>query len=100
MFVLGSLAGGGAERIVSHLVKHSNRDEFDARVGLLWRHGPYLREFAETDLVVPAWRTAGFPTAISRPGGGSCPRSCSFRCSSAKSSGAFGRTSSSRRPSR
>ena len=53
MFVLGSLAGGGAERIVSHLVKHLDRDEFDVRVGLLWRHGPYLRDFAEADLVVP-----------------------------------------------
>jgi glycosyltransferase involved in cell wall biosynthesis len=53
MFVLGSLAGGGAERIVAHLVKHMNRDEFDPRVGLLWRHGPYLTEFAESDLVVP-----------------------------------------------
>src|SRR5436190_21340882 len=54
MFVLGSLAGGGAERIVAHLVKHINRDEFDTRVGLLWRHGPYLTDFAERELVVPA----------------------------------------------
>jgi glycosyltransferase involved in cell wall biosynthesis len=53
MFVLSSLAGGGAERIVAHLVKHINRDEFDVRIGLLWRQGPYLSEFAETDLIVP-----------------------------------------------
>jgi glycosyltransferase involved in cell wall biosynthesis len=53
MFVLGSLAGGGAERIVSHLVKHIDREEFDVRVGLLWRDGPYLRDFAAADLVVP-----------------------------------------------
>jgi glycosyltransferase involved in cell wall biosynthesis len=53
MFVLGSLAGGGAERIVAHLVNHINRDEFDVRVGLLWRDGPYLNEFADRDLVVP-----------------------------------------------
>jgi glycosyltransferase involved in cell wall biosynthesis len=53
MFVLGSLAGGGAERVVAHLMKHINRDEFEPRVGLLWRHGRYLSEFAERDLVVP-----------------------------------------------
>ena len=52
LFVLGSVAGGGAERIVSHLVKHLDRERFDARVGLLWRHGDYLGEFAESDLVV------------------------------------------------
>ena len=52
LFVLGSMAGGGAERIVVHLVKHLNRDEFDARVGLLWRHGDYLTELAESELIV------------------------------------------------
>ena len=52
LFVLGSVAGGGAERIVAHLVKHMSRDEFDARVGLLWRHGHYLDQFADADLVV------------------------------------------------
>jgi glycosyltransferase involved in cell wall biosynthesis len=52
LFVLGSMAGGGAERIVAHLVKHLNRDEFDARVGLLWRHGDYLDQFADSALVV------------------------------------------------
>lgn len=52
LFVLGSAAGGGAERIVAHLVKHLNRDEFDARVGLLWRHGDYLNQFADSELVV------------------------------------------------
>jgi hypothetical protein len=45
LFVLDSMAGGGAERIVAHLVKHLNRDEFDARAGLLWRHGDYLDQF-------------------------------------------------------
>jgi glycosyltransferase involved in cell wall biosynthesis len=52
LFVLGSLAGGGAERIVAHLVTHLNRDQFDARVGLLWRHGDYLSQFDESQLVV------------------------------------------------
>src|SRR5262245_49953891 len=52
LFVLGSVAGGGAERIVAHLVKHVDRDEFDARVGLLWRHGDYLDQFADAELVV------------------------------------------------
>src|SRR5258708_24348872 len=52
LFVLGSAAGGGAERIVGHLVKHLNRGEFDARVGLLWRDGEYLDQFAESELIV------------------------------------------------
>ena len=52
LFVLGSMAGGGAERIVAHLVKHLNRDEFDARVGLLWQHGDYLDQFTDDELMV------------------------------------------------
>lgn len=52
LFVLGSMAGGGAERIVTHLVKHLNRDEFEARVGLLWRHGDYLDQLTANELVV------------------------------------------------
>jgi glycosyltransferase involved in cell wall biosynthesis len=52
LFVLGSMAGGGAERIVAHLVKHLNRDQFDARVGLLWRHGDYLDQLTDDELIV------------------------------------------------
>ena len=52
LFVLGSMAGGGAERIVTHLVKHLNRDEFDARVGLLWQHGDYLGQLTDDELLV------------------------------------------------
>ena len=59
LFVLGSMAGGGAERIVTHLVKHLNRDEFDARVGLLWQHGDYLDQLTDDELIVtrlgPGW---------------------------------------------
>src|SRR4029077_9845599 len=29
-----------------------NRDEFDARAGLLWRHGDYLDQFEDSELVV------------------------------------------------
>jgi len=61
LFVLGSMAGGGAERIVTHLVKHLNRDEFDARVGLLWQHGDYLDQLTDDELIVtrlgPGWIT-------------------------------------------
>jgi glycosyltransferase involved in cell wall biosynthesis len=53
------MAGGGAERIVTHLVKHLNRDEFDARVGLLWQHGDYLDQLTDDELIVtrlgPGW---------------------------------------------
>src|SRR5262245_53195609 len=52
LFVLGSVAGGGAERIVAHLVKRLNRERFDARVGLLWRHGDYLDQFQDSELVI------------------------------------------------
>jgi len=52
LFVLGSMAGGGAERIVTHLVRHLNRDEFEARVGLLWRHGEYVNELPDSALIV------------------------------------------------
>ena len=52
LFILGSMAGGGAERIVTHLVKHLNRDEFVARVGLLWQHGDYLDQLADNELIV------------------------------------------------
>jgi glycosyltransferase involved in cell wall biosynthesis len=52
LFVLGSAAGGGAERIVTHLVKHLNRQEFEARAGLLWRHGDYLDQFADDEVMI------------------------------------------------
>ena len=52
LFVLGSAAGGGAERIVAHLVRHVNPEEFDTRVGLLWRHGEYLDQFTNENSVV------------------------------------------------
>jgi glycosyltransferase involved in cell wall biosynthesis len=52
LFVLGSMAGGGAERIVAHLVKHLNRDEFDARIGLLWQHGDYLDQLTDDEFIV------------------------------------------------
>ena len=61
LFVLGSMAGGGAERIVAHLVKHLNRDEFDARVGLLWRHGDYLEQLADSELVVTRFAHGWIP---------------------------------------
>ena len=61
LFVLGSVAGGGAERMVAHLVKHLNHDEFDARVGLLWRHGDYLGQFADSELVVARFAQGWIP---------------------------------------
>src|SRR5262249_4153091 len=52
LFVRESMSGAGAERIVIHLVKHLNRDEFDARVGLLWPHGDYLGQLPGGELIV------------------------------------------------
>jgi glycosyltransferase involved in cell wall biosynthesis len=66
MFILGSLAGGGAERMVADLVRYINRDEFDAKIGLLSRSGPYLPLIDADDLVVPA-RMQGWVAYRDRP---------------------------------
>ncbi|HEY1878850.1 MAG TPA: glycosyltransferase [Caulobacteraceae bacterium] len=44
MLLLGSLDGGGAERVAVNLANHCNPSLVDLRLGLLRRHGPYLEE--------------------------------------------------------
>jgi hypothetical protein len=58
LFVLASLAGGGAERMVVELVRHLDREEFDARAGVLWRHGPYLDNLSAQEQLPPAMTQA------------------------------------------
>ena len=42
MLLLWSLEGGGAERVAVNLANHLDPEEFQVRMGLLRRHGPYL----------------------------------------------------------
>ncbi len=66
LFVLASLAGGGAERMVVELVRHLDREEFDARAGVLWRHGPYLDNLSAQEIVTPE-RLQGWVPYRDRP---------------------------------
>jgi len=66
LFVLASLAGGGAERTVAHLVGHIDPHKFDARVGVLWRSGPYLQDVGQNQLVT-ASRMQGWIPYRDRP---------------------------------
>ena len=42
MLLLSSLHGGGAERVAVHLLNCSDPAQFDVRIGLLRRAGPFL----------------------------------------------------------
>ena len=42
LFVLASVSGGGAERVVLNIIKHLNRKLFEPRLALLQYQGDYL----------------------------------------------------------
>ncbi len=44
LFVLPSLAGGGAERVIVTLLKNLDRDKFQPHLALLKKEGPYLSD--------------------------------------------------------
>jgi len=44
MLLLSSLHGGGAERVAVHLLNRSDPEQFDVRIALLRRTGPFLAE--------------------------------------------------------
>ena len=44
MLLAPSMHGGGAERVILHLVNHCDRSVVDVRLGLLHRSGPYIGE--------------------------------------------------------
>ncbi|QQR91249.1 MAG: glycosyltransferase [Myxococcales bacterium] len=46
LFLLPSLNGGGAERVAVNVLNHANREQFEVRMGLLRRAGPYLKEIS------------------------------------------------------
>ena len=43
-FVIHSMSGGGAERVLSHLVRHLNKEKYDVSLVLFEKKGPYLAE--------------------------------------------------------
>ena len=44
LFIIPSMAGGGAERVFSLLVKHISRGEFEPSLALLNKEGPFLAD--------------------------------------------------------
>jgi glycosyltransferase involved in cell wall biosynthesis len=44
MLLLSSLHGGGAERVATHLLNRCDPNQFDVRMGLLRRAGPFLND--------------------------------------------------------
>lgn len=52
LLLLADLAGGGAERTLTLLLRHLDRKLFLPRLGLLQAVGPYLDEVATSDLMV------------------------------------------------
>lgn len=71
LLMLGSLHGGGAERVAVNLFNGCDPDRFDMRMGLLRRAGPYLGEIDPSRLdVAPGgdWlRDEGHNSAQYRP---------------------------------
>lgn len=52
LFIIPSLAGGGAERVFSLLVKHIDRSSFIPALALLKKEGPFLSDVpADVDLI-------------------------------------------------
>jgi glycosyltransferase involved in cell wall biosynthesis len=47
LFVLPSLAGGGAERVIVSLLRYLDRSRFEPHLALLARVGPYLKDLPE-----------------------------------------------------
>ncbi len=53
LLLLRSLSGGGAERVAVNLVKSSDTERVDLRLGLLRRDGEYLHEVFDGRIVAP-----------------------------------------------
>ena len=51
LFLAPSLSGGGAQRVLSTLLRHLDRDRFVLHLGLLQRSGPYLEDIP-SDVVI------------------------------------------------
>ena len=59
LLILGSLEGGGAERVAVNLLRNCDPSQVDLRVGLLRRGGEYLSHLKPDQLIGPAGRGRG-----------------------------------------
>ena len=67
MLLLGSLSGGGAERVAVNLVNRCDPAAVDLRLGLLSRTGPFLTEVDPRRVEAPGRRRAALPIALRGP---------------------------------
>ncbi len=67
LLLLNSLSGGGAERVAVNLVKSSNPDLVDVRIGLLRRDGDYLHEVFDGRIVAPGDAAAARRSLVFAP---------------------------------
>ena len=64
MLLLGSLSGGGAERVAVNLVNRCDPAAVDLRLGLLSRTGPFLAEVDPRRVASPSDRRTALPVAL------------------------------------
>jgi len=67
MLLLGSLSGGGAERVAVNLMNRCDPLAVDLRLGLLRRAGRYLDEVDPCRIVEPRIARTGAPAALRAP---------------------------------
>ena len=68
MLLLGSLSGGGAERVAVNLANCCDPARVDLRLALLRRTGPYLAEIDPRRVEAPTARTRSFGGFAKAPG--------------------------------
>ena len=67
MLLLGSLNGGGAERVAVNLLKRCDPAAVDLRLGLLRRTGRYLAEVDPLRIAAPAYRPRSLAATLAAP---------------------------------
>jgi glycosyltransferase involved in cell wall biosynthesis len=67
MMLLGSLSGGGAERVAVNLMNRCDSARVDLRLGLLSRSGPYLADVDPTLVSAPAERREALSGTLRAP---------------------------------
>jgi glycosyltransferase involved in cell wall biosynthesis len=67
MLLLGSLSGGGAERVAVNLVNRCDPAAVDLRLGLLSRTGPFLAEVDPMRVAAPTPGRGGLPILLRGP---------------------------------
>ncbi len=67
LLVLGSLEGGGAERVAVNLLRNCDPSRVDLRVGLLRREGDYLPQLQPEQMIGPVGRGRGLLDSFRAP---------------------------------